>query len=76
MQSFETTLRPEGGPGSGIALPFDPKVVFGRARAPVVVTVNGHTPFRTTTMVYGGTAYVGLRKDQLREFCVTATTST
>ena len=34
--------------------------------------MNGHVPFRTTTMLYGGTAYVGLRKDQLREFGVAA----
>ncbi|MGB2756584.1 MAG: YdeI/OmpD-associated family protein [Acidimicrobiia bacterium] len=53
-------------------MPFDPKVVFGKARAAVIVTVNGHVPFRTTTMLYGGTAYVGLRKDQLREFGVAA----
>lgn len=72
VECFDATVRPEGGPGSGIALPFDPKVVFGKARAPVIVTVNGHVPFRTTTMVYGGTAYVGLRKDQLGEFGVAA----
>ncbi len=72
MPSFDATLRPEGGPGSGIALPFDPKAAFGKSRAPVVVTVNGSTPFRTTTMVYGGTGYIGLRKDQLREFGVGA----
>ena len=35
-----------------IALPFDVRVLFGRARCPVRVTVNGHT-WRTTTHVHG-----------------------
>jgi bifunctional DNA-binding transcriptional regulator/antitoxin component of YhaV-PrlF toxin-antitoxin module len=42
-------------------LPFDSKDVFGRVRAPVKVTVNGHT-FATTTMRYGGVDYVGFNK--------------
>lgn len=60
----------ESGPGCGIRLPFDPKAVLGGGRAPVVVTVDGHEPFRTTTMVYGGVAWIGLRRDQRAEFGV------
>lgn len=58
------------GPGCGIRLPFDPKGMLGRARAPVTVTVDGHEPFRTTTAVYGGVAWIGLRLDQQRDFGV------
>ena len=60
----------ERGPGCGIRVPFDPKVVLGRARAPVAVTVDGHDPFRTTTALYGGVAWIGLRRDQQRAFGV------
>jgi len=71
VESFDAVLEaPERGPGCGIRLPFDPKAVLGRARAPVTVTVNGHEPFRTTTAVYGGVAWIGLRQDQQRNFAV------
>jgi Bacteriocin-protection, YdeI or OmpD-Associated/Domain of unknown function (DUF1905) len=58
--------------GTGLRLPFDPKAVFGRARAPVRVTIGQHPPFRTTVMVYSGIAWIGLRKDQLAELNLTA----
>jgi hypothetical protein len=48
--------------GYMIRLPFDPKREFGKVRAPVVVTVNGHA-FRTTTMRYGDVDYVGLNRE-------------
>ena len=48
-------------------MPFDPKQVFGRARAPVTVTVDGHETFETTIATYGGLAYVGFRKAQLAQ---------
>ncbi len=44
-----------------IPVPFDPEVVFGRIRAPVKVTVNGHT-YRTTICRMGGQTFVPLRK--------------
>lgn len=53
--------------GHAAALPFDPKEVFGRARAPVSVTVGDHEPFDTTIAVYAGVAYVGFRKAQLAD---------
>jgi hypothetical protein len=44
-----------------IEIPFDVKKTFGKARAPVVITVNGYS-FRSTVAVYGGKSLVGLRK--------------
>jgi hypothetical protein len=44
-----------------VTLPFDPKTEFGKARAPIRGTVNG-APFRTTTAVYGGAAYLGVAR--------------
>ena len=43
-----------------IELPFDPKEVFGKVRAPVKVTLNGYT-FRTTIAAMGGPPCIGLR---------------
>jgi Bacteriocin-protection, YdeI or OmpD-Associated/Domain of unknown function (DUF1905) len=71
MREFEATLEAaERGPGCGVRLPFDPKTVLGRARAPVVVAVDDHEPFRTTIAVYGGAAWIGLRRDQREAFGV------
>jgi len=44
-----------------IPLTFDPKLVFGRVRAPVKVTLNGYT-YRSTIAAMGGPACVPLRK--------------
>lgn len=71
MQEFDAVLEAaEAGPGCGFRLPFDVKAVLGRARAPVVVTVNGQPPFRTTTTAYSGVSWVGLRRDQRAQFQV------
>jgi Bacteriocin-protection, YdeI or OmpD-Associated/Domain of unknown function (DUF1905) len=59
-QRFDGVLHSRGG-GVVIELPFDPKAVLGRARAPVRVTINDFT-FRTTVAVYGGVALIGLNK--------------
>lgn len=45
----------------GIDLPFEPKEIFGKARAPVNVTINGYT-FRTTTFCMGGRNFIGISK--------------
>jgi len=45
----------------GIPVPFDPKDVFGKVRAPVKVTVNGYT-FRSTIARMGGVTFIPLRK--------------
>lgn len=44
-----------------IPVPFDPKEAFGKVRAPVQVTVNGHT-FRSTIARMGGQTFIPLRK--------------
>jgi len=44
-----------------IPVPFDPKEVFGKVRAPVKVTVNGFT-FRSTIALMGGQTFIPLRK--------------
>ena len=47
-EQFTTTLIPDDKTSAcWIELPFDPKKVFGKVRAPVKVTINKHT-FRTT----------------------------
>lgn len=44
-----------------IPLPFDPKPVFGKVRAPVRVTVNGYT-YRSTIAAMGGPPCLPLRR--------------
>jgi hypothetical protein len=56
---FEVTLdSPGGGP---VKIPFEVRNLFGRARPPVLVTVNGHT-YPSTVAVYGGEYYVPLNR--------------
>lgn len=50
-KTFKTTLLRDGAM-SAIPVPFDPKPVFGKVRAPVRVTLNGYT-FRSTIAAYG-----------------------
>ncbi len=59
-RSFPATVVRDG-PGCFIPLPFDPKAVFGKVRAPVVATVGGYR-FRTTVVAMGGPACIGLRR--------------
>lgn len=56
---FDAALwRPDArGASTFVTLPFDVKALFGRARCPVRVTINGHT-WRTTTQVYGAEYHV------------------
>jgi len=61
MTRFDATVEPRGA-GHLVRLPFDPKKTFGRVRAPVVVRVNDHS-FRTTTMRYGSTDFIGLNRE-------------
>jgi hypothetical protein len=61
-QRFTGTLEETGGGGRWVEVPFDPREVFGEARPPVRGTVNG-VPFRSRLSVYGGSAYLGLRRE-------------
>jgi hypothetical protein len=57
---FETVLGSEGG-GVFIEVPLDVPATFGKARAPVRGTINGH-PFRSTVAVYGGRYYLPVNR--------------
>lgn len=59
-KTFRTTVVRDGSM-CFIPLTFDPKVVFGKVRAPVKVTLNGYT-YRSTIAAMGGPACVPLRK--------------
>jgi hypothetical protein len=50
------------GPALGFEVPFDPKAVLGKVRAPVRVTINGST-FRTTIASMGGRRLVGINRE-------------
>jgi hypothetical protein len=58
-KTFKTTLLRDGAM-SAIPVPFDPKPLFGKVRAPVCVTLNGYT-FRSTIAAYGDTFLIPLR---------------
>ncbi|MEZ5992146.1 MAG: YdeI/OmpD-associated family protein [Planctomycetota bacterium] len=44
-----------------IEVPFDPRPVFGKLRAPVKVTINSHT-YRSTIACMNGQAFIPLRR--------------
>ena len=60
VQRFAATVVRDG-PSCFVALPFDPKAVFGKVRAPVVATVGGYT-FRTTIVAMGGPVCIAMRR--------------
>lgn len=55
-KTFQTKLE-----NGFIALPFDVREEFGRARPPVKVWINGHI-YRSTVSVYGGKYFIPVRK--------------
>src|SRR4029453_11616196 len=59
-QRFETVLQTEG-PGTFVEVPLDMPALFGRARAPVQVTINGYR-FRSTVAVYGGRYFLPVKR--------------
>jgi hypothetical protein len=59
-RTFTTKLESEGGM-SAIRVPFDPREAFGKARAPVKVTLNGYT-YRSTIADMGDGPWVPLRR--------------
>ena len=50
-----------GGDMGSIPVPFDPKAVFGKVRAPVKDTLNGYT-YRSTIFSMGGVIFIPLRR--------------
>lgn len=62
-KTFTTSvLQDEGSSATGIEVPFDPKEAFGRVRAPVRVTIRGHS-FRTTVSRMSGQTFIPLNKN-------------
>lgn len=59
-KTFRATIFRDG-PMCFIPVPFDPKPVFGKVRAPVKVTVNGYT-YRSTIASMGDGPCIPLRK--------------
>jgi Bacteriocin-protection, YdeI or OmpD-Associated/Domain of unknown function (DUF1905) len=59
-KTFKTTIVRDGSV-CFIPVPFDPKPVFGKVRAPVKVTLNGFT-FRSTIAAMGGPPCIPFRK--------------
>lgn len=59
-RTFTVTLMQEGNL-CAIPVPFDPKPVFGKVRAPVRVTLNGYT-YRSTISSMGGKFLLPLRR--------------
>ena len=58
-KTFRATIVRDGS-ACYIPITFDPKAVFGKVRAPVKVTLNGHT-YRSTIAAMGGPPCVPLR---------------
>ncbi len=58
-KTFKATINIEGS-SCAIPLPFDPKVEFGKVRAPVKVTVNKYT-WRSTVASMGGPPFIPFR---------------
>src|SRR4029453_10113358 len=59
-KTFRTTIVRDGSM-CFIPVPFDPKPVFGKIRAPVVVTLNGHS-YRSTIASMGNGPGTPLRR--------------
>lgn len=64
IASEDEQAGPKGGASGETAyveLAFDVKETFGKARPPVLVTVNGYT-YASTVAVYGGRSYLPVRR--------------
>lgn len=59
-KTFRTTLVRDD-PMCFVPVPFDPRAVFGKVRAPVKITLNGYT-FRSTIASMGNGPCVPLRR--------------
>src|SRR5947199_4778145 len=59
-KTFRTKIVREGSM-CFVPLTFDPKLAFGKIRAPVKVTLNGYT-YRSTIAAMGGPPCIPLRK--------------
>jgi hypothetical protein len=62
-KSYTATILsdPDGSSMTAIPIPFDIKAIFGKVRAPVVVSINSYS-FRSTVCRMGGECFIPLRK--------------
>lgn len=60
QKKFKTTIFRDGSM-CFVPVPFDPKPVFGKVRAPVLVTLNGYT-YRSTIASMGDGPCIPLRR--------------
>ena len=60
-ERFDAKIEVEGRTATYFEVPLDVPALFGRTRAPVRVTIGGHT-YRSTVAVYGGRYYVPLNR--------------
>ena len=63
--SFSAEILAAGGGGHAVVVPKEIAATFSSKRPPVIAQVDG-VEYRSRLMVYGGTCYLGLRKDLLR----------
>ena len=59
IKRFRAVLETDDGSSAFAKIPFDVKVVFGKTRPAVRVTLNGYK-FRSTLVPYGDTQYLGV----------------
>jgi len=63
-KTFEARLESDDdGRSCYFEVPFDVKATFGKARAPVIVTLQGFS-FPSTVAVYGGRSLIPVRRDR------------
>jgi len=60
-REFKTTVQGDASV-LFLELPFDVREEFGRARLPVLITINGYS-YRSTVAVYGGKYMVPVRRE-------------
>lgn len=68
-QEIYTCLIMKEGNLTAIPVPFDPKAVFGKVRAPVVVKLNGYE-YHSTISSMKGKVFVPFRKSHLEASAV------
>lgn len=68
-RTYTTSLVADGSM-SAIPVPFDARAVFGKVRAPVVVTINGYS-YRSTISSMGGSLSIPLRKSNREAAAIT-----
>jgi hypothetical protein len=61
LKHFTAVLETDDGSSAYVKIPFDVKAVFGAARPPVRVTLNGYE-FQSTLTPYGGVHYLGVNQ--------------